>query len=145
MRPRISKREANYMVEVLSAQHNILQKKYEDLVQLELDYHRIIFELKNPVQRIYDNEGHLKGHRILGNETNLALVRLAKLIKAEHPKLVLEKFKYVDCLHTHETLIQKYRLIAEGKKHRGRYPHFCTRSYYPEQGKLIKELNGKAK
>jgi hypothetical protein len=141
MRPRISRKEAAYLVEVLNLQTETMKGKVRDLEELERDFKRIIFELKNPVQVLYSEKGFFVGHKILGNEETLALVRLARELKEEHPKIIVEKFRYYDCLQTHMKLKEKYTAIANGMSHRGTYKHLNNHILYPEDGKLTEDLS----
>lgn len=61
MRPRISQKEAAYLVTVLSSQLEELRLKLSNLEQLEQDLAHVIYDLKHPVQREYDGKAFLLG------------------------------------------------------------------------------------
>jgi len=121
MRPRISQKEAAYLVKVLSLQTEQLEQKVRDIEQLNSDMFRIIYDLKYRVQAVYDDKGYRKENRIVGDQECIALVRLARALKEEHPNLLGEKFRLWACLSTHKKLLAKYQAIANGETHDGRY------------------------
>ena len=137
MRPRISRKEAAYLTTVLEGQLEEMKQKLTELTQLERDYSRIIFELKNPVQVNYDSKGYFAGHFIWGDREKIALVSLARAIKEVHPNLLVEKFRLWECIHIHETLLQKYKAIANGEPHDGRYKHFSSQIRITENAEKI--------
>jgi hypothetical protein len=121
MRPRISQKEAAYLVKVLSVQHEQLKQKVSDIEQLDFDYRKMIYDLSHRIQVDYTDKGYFKGHRIVGDQEALCYVKLIDQLKEEHPNLLAEKFSLWDCLNTHEKLLNKYQAIANGEPHDGRY------------------------
>ena len=142
MRPRVSQKEAAYLVQVLQLQIGEMKEKLENVKQLERDYARIIYDLKHRVQRVCDDKGYFKEHRIVGDREAISLVRLARALKEEHPSLLGEKFLLWDCLSTHEKMLKKYRAIAEGQPHDGRYKHLSVADAVYPKFKLASILNG---
>jgi len=142
MRPRISQKEAVYLVTVLAVQLEELKQKLDDVKQLERDYSRIIFELKHPVQVKYTDEGFFAGHHIWGDREKIGLVRLAKALKDEHTNLLAEKFRLFDCISTHEVLLKKYKAIANGEPHDGRYKRLAIRTWHLQENsdKLLENV-----
>jgi hypothetical protein len=121
MRPRISQKEAAYLVKVLSLQTEQLEQKVSDIEQINSDMFRIICDLKHRVQVVYNEKGYFKDHRIVGDREALNLMHIYKELKAEHPNLLGEKFRLWECLSTHRILLAKYQAIANGEAHDGRY------------------------
>jgi hypothetical protein len=68
MRPRISREEAVYLVQVLEFQVAEMEEKLEQVTQLERDFAKVIYDLKHPVQAEYTDTGYFAGHRIVGTE-----------------------------------------------------------------------------
>lgn len=91
MRPRISRNEAAYLVQVLESKVAEMEKKMEQVTQLEWDFAKILYDLKHPVQAECTDTGYFAGHRIVGTEETLQLVRLAKALKEEHPNTLMER------------------------------------------------------
>jgi hypothetical protein len=102
-RPRISRREAAYIVEVLQATQIMLQAKRERLEWLRSE----VAELHK--RRVYDAYGAMKeGYT-------------AK--KQELARLECEATDLSWSLNLHYRMTQKYTAIANGEPHDGRYKH----------------------
>jgi len=104
MRPRISRKEASYLVEVLKTQEPVIAEKQERLKELELK----LFTLK---QR-WRTEGSVHVFREL------------KTAKTEFERLNSELHTLFRALELHQKLIEKYQAIANGVSHQGTYKHF---------------------
>jgi hypothetical protein len=137
MRLRISREEAVCLVQVLELQIAEMEEKLAHVTQLERDYARILYDLKHPVQVEYSDTGFFAGHRIVGTEETLQLVRLAKALKEEHPNLMGERFRLWNYLSTNKKLLEKYKAIAEGNTRRGDYKHFNSHLYFPREETAI--------
>jgi hypothetical protein len=140
MRPRISRKEAAYLVQVLESQVAEMEERLEQVTQLERDFAKILYDLKYPVQVLHDDKGYFAGHRIVGTEETLQLVRLASALKEEHSNLLTEKFWLWNYLSTHKRLLEKYRAIAEGNTRRGDYKHFNSYLNFPREETALKVL-----
>jgi hypothetical protein len=130
LRPRISQKEAAYVVSILKAQLENLKKQRANPEELEWNMDRIIYDLSHRVQEIgprigpysYLTKKHTSTeYRIVGDREALDLMHIYKELKAEHPKIRIEILKLFDHLATHDRLIKKYSAIANGEPHDGRY------------------------
>jgi hypothetical protein len=142
MRPRISRAEASYLCEVLTAQREQLHQRYLDLKELERCMDRIIFDLKHRVQAICigtnDNPHYYLGkriatdYRIVGDREALNIFHIYKELKAEHPRIQAEAFNVYLRVQTHEKLLAKYGAIASGVSKRGTYKHLSlAHTHFP--------------
>lgn len=129
MRPRISREEAAYLVQVLSAQIEEMREKLRNVEQLERDYTRIIYDLKNPIQPQYNEKGYRIENRLIGSQETICYVNIAKELKEEHPNLLGEKFRLWKCLSCHDKLLMKYMAIANGEPHNGRYKRMASEKW----------------
>lgn len=126
MRPRITRAEAAYLVTVLEPQIESMKTQLENLKQIERDLTLLIYNLKNPVQPEYSETGNYAGNRILGDQELICYVKMAKELKAEHPFILGEKCELYKHICIHEKLLAKYRAIANGEHHQGKYKHFSS-------------------
>ena len=109
MRPRISQREAKYILEVLKKQ--LAELELEDKLReaLETD----LFRLRLKLNDFY-----------CGTLEKVAQVETYKEIKEEIERLEKRKFKLWIVIADHKRLIEKYHAIAEGNRRRGDYKRF---------------------
>ena len=106
MRPRISRKEASYIVEVLNAQEPMLRQKQDRLKDLKLK----MFTLEQRLKR----------------EGSIQVFQELKPVKEEYGKLNAEAYTIYKALELHRKLIEKYQAIAEGVSHQGTYKHLNT-------------------
>lgn len=130
MRPRISQKEAAYIVTVLKAQIEKMREQLRNVEQLDRDYTRVIYDLKHPIQPQYSEKGYRIENRVIDSQETICYVRIAKALKEEHPDLLAEKFRLWDCLRCHEVLLKKYTAIAEGQPHDGRYKRMASEKWH---------------
>lgn len=123
MRPRISQREAEYILEVLIATQGRLKAKQERLKELDKE----VFNLWNRIK--------VKGI-ILFRDSHF------KEKKLELEKLKREAFEIYLSLKLHDKLIAKYSAIAKGEPHDGRYKHLSIENVilFPKKNMLTQVL-----
>ena len=108
-RPRISQNEAAYLVAILKKQRIKLIEERQLLKDLEIEFTRLKFRLKDWRCHSYQK---------------VAEVEAYQEVKAELSRLEDRSFKVFQCLQIHNRLIEKYTAIAEGNSKRGDYKHF---------------------
>jgi len=112
MRPRISQKEAAYLVEVLKAQELMLRQKQDRLKDLEFKKYKLEQRLKR--------------------EGDILVFRELKQVREEHGKLSGEAYAVHLVLQLHQKLIEKYQAIADGRSHKGTYNHLnAMLRWYP--------------
>jgi hypothetical protein len=123
LRPRISQREAEYILEVLIATQGRLKAKQERLKELDKE----VFNLWNRIK--------VKGI-ILFRDSHF------KEKKLELEKLKREAFEIYLSLKLHDKLIAKYSAIAKGEPHDGRYKHLSIENVilFPKKNMLTQVL-----
>lgn len=109
LRPRISQKEAAYLVEVLA----LTKSKLASIEAKRVEIHA---EIKDLSIRMYVGFSHMEFIRKRHPEE---MQRLAQLKKNLHE---LDKH-----LHIHNILISKYSAIARGENKRGAYKHINNR------------------
>ena len=94
MRPRISQKEAAYIVEILTAQTSKLKAKDERLEMLRTEFVLAKHELQN---------------RFRSNYEIVAVIKYYYQVKAELEKIEWHCFSLYSVLSVHQKLINKYR------------------------------------
>lgn len=125
MRPRISKREAQFLAELLEAAIKDIELKQE--YEKELD--KAVFRLKLQISRGAGYEVFREGYYEKKKELDRWKNRLGYLAYHE--------------LDTAKRLLEKYKAIAVGEKHRGTYKHLNCRvehSIFPNDTGKLKEI-----
>jgi len=109
MRPRISRKEAAYLVTILKAEQEKLMEERQLLRELGLEATRLKFKLKD---------------WYCSTTQKVAEVEAYQEVKAQLSMLEKRRFKVFQCLQIHNRLIEKFNAIAEGNSKRGDYKHF---------------------
>ena len=109
MRPRISQREANYLVQLLKVTAPYLE-------QLKQRHENLRLEMWSLKQRL-----RTEGYTVFKNEHYSEK-------KQELAKLDREASDVLRMIAIHKRLIAKYSAIAEGVSHRGTYKHLSLTS-----------------
>lgn len=120
MRPRISRKEAQYLLEVLLAQKPSIDAKRLRLEELRLD---LIILRKRFLREGYSG------------------FKEYKPAKQEYQQLFQMHTELFQCVALHDKLIQKYQAIANGEPHDGRYKHLSVRdAWYPKPNEVLQVL-----
>lgn len=104
MRPRISQKEAAYLVQLLKATTPFLE-------QLTQRHEHLRLEMYSLKQRVW-----IEGYSVFKNEHYVAK-------KQELARLEREASDVSRMINVHKRLVAKYSAIAEGVSHRGTYKH----------------------
>ena len=107
MRPRITKQEAAYIVEVLKANLEKITEKKQELRKLRGEVALLSMQIQSG-NWIPKTVFERRDKRLLLEQKEKACFNLSIHIDA------------------HEKLLKKYEAIAEGTTHRGTYKHFST-------------------
>jgi hypothetical protein len=124
MRPRISRKEAAYLVEILTAQTAELKVVLEGYHRKEREFTLLKNELK---------------YAPAVCET-LPKIERARELKKELKTMFWRRFSINEVISTNERLIQKYKAIAKGNTRRGDYKNFNSHLCFPREETALKVL-----
>jgi len=127
LRPRISRKEAQFLTELLEVAISDLELKQKYHKELDLE----VFRLKRQLMKGAGYEIIMAGYPEKKRELEKWQVNLRFIV-------------YYN-LDIAKKLLEKYKAIAEGNSHKGTYKHFNTRLYHSifreDEGKFKQVLN----
>jgi hypothetical protein len=122
MRPRISQKEAAYLVQLLEESSKQLETKQREIKELDLEVYRLKKLLYTETYNVVK-----QGYR----------QKLQRLEKAQ-----FADYNLYAHLQLHDILLKKYKAIAEGQPHDGRYKRLsCAGIFWRTKKPIVEVLN----